>query len=102
MSRDITEQIDDICMENYGHKDWVILSTLSDQEKVGIDTVADIETINGVQVAFFNEQKFSQDDLNIIDDVISNLYNDYEQKQDSAQEVISAWIRIKDKLKEQD
>lgn len=103
MSRDITEQIDDICMENYGHKDWVILSTLSDQEKVGIDTVADIETINGVQVAFFNEQKFSQDDLNIIDDVISNLYNDYEQEQDSAQEVISAWIRIKDKLiKEQD
>ena len=89
MSRDITEQIDDICMENYGHKDWVILSTLSDQEKVGIDTVADIETINDVQVAFFYEQKFSQDDLNIIDDVISNLYNDYEQEQDSAQEVIN-------------
>ena len=42
------------------------------------------------------------DDLNIIDDVISNLYDDYEQEQDSAQEVIQAWIRIKEKLKEQD
>jgi|TARA_R100000030_G_C3247972_1_gene122272 alpha-glucuronidase len=98
MSRDITEQIDDICMENYGHKNWVILSTLSDQEKVGIDTVADIETINGVQVAFFYEQKFSQDDLNIIDNLISSLYDDYEQEQAHAQEVIQAWIRIKDKL----
>ena len=102
MSRDITEQIDDVCMENYGHKDWVILSTLSDQEKVGIDTVADIETINGVQVAFFYEQRFDHNDTNIIDDVISNLYDDYEQEQDSAQKVISAWIRIKQKLKEQD
>jgi hypothetical protein len=57
MSRDITEQIDDICREEYGHTDWVILSTLSDQEKVGLDDVAVIETIEGVQVAFYCEAR---------------------------------------------
>ena len=40
--------------------------------------------------------------IEIIDDVISGLYDDYEQEQAHAQEVIQAWIRIKDKLKEQD
>lgn len=39
-------------------------------------------------------------DIEIIDDVISTLYDDYEQEQEYAQEVISAWIRIKLKLKE--
>ena len=53
MSRDITEQIDDICEEKFGHTNWVIISTLSDQEKVGLDDVADIETIEGVPVAFY-------------------------------------------------
>ena len=56
MSRDITEQIDDICSSEYGHTNWVILSTLSDQEKVGLDDVAEIETINGVQVAFYYKE----------------------------------------------
>ena len=37
MSRDITEQIDDICRAEYGHTSWVRLDTLSDQEKVGLD-----------------------------------------------------------------
>ncbi len=41
-------------------------------------------------------------DIEIIGDVISSLYDDYEQEQAYAQEVIQAWIRIKDKLKEQD
>ena len=41
-------------------------------------------------------------EIEIIDDVISSLYDDYEQEQEYAQEVISAWIRIKEKLKEQD
>ena len=41
-------------------------------------------------------------EIEIIDDVISSLYDDCEQEQDYAQKVISAWIRIKDKLKEQD
>jgi len=102
MSRDITEQIDEVCMENYGHKDWAILNTLSGGERLGLHKHADIETIEGVEVAFFYEQRFSQDDLDIIDDVISNLYDDYEQEQEYAQKVISAWIRIKEKLKEQD
>ena len=102
MSIDITEQIDDICMEHYGHKDWVILNTLSSGDKLGLHKHADIETIEGVEVAFFYEQRFSQDDLNIIDDLISSLYDNYEQEQTYAQEVIQAWIRIKDKLKEQE
>ena len=102
MSKDITERIDDVCMENYGHTDWAILDTLSGGERLGLHKHADIETIEGVEVAFFYEQRFSQDDLNIIDDVISSLYDDYEQEQEYAQEVISAWIRIKEKLKEQD
>ena len=42
----------------------------------------------------------TQADIEIIDDVISNLYDDYEQEQEYAQEVINAWIRIKIKLKE--
>ena len=41
-------------------------------------------------------------EIEIINDVISSLYDDYEQEQAYAQEVIQAWIRIKDKLKEQD
>ena len=41
-------------------------------------------------------------EIEIINDVISSLYDDYEQEQEYAQEVISAWIRIKEKLKEQD
>tara|TARA_B100000123_G_scaffold202354_1_gene152284 strand:+ start:1514 stop:1702 length:189 start_codon:yes stop_codon:yes gene_type:complete len=55
--KDITEQIDDYCREKYGHTDWIILSTLSDQEKVGLDDVAMIETIEGVQVAFYCEAR---------------------------------------------
>ena len=57
MSRDITEQIDDICEERFGHTNWVIISTLSDQEKVGLDDVADTETIEGVPVAFYFEKR---------------------------------------------
>lgn len=46
---------DDICLNKYGHTSWVKLDTLSDQEKVGLDEVAEIQTINGVQVAFYFE-----------------------------------------------
>ena len=56
MSRDITEQIDDVCMENYGHTDWAILDTLSGGERLGLHKHADIETIEDVEVAFFYEQ----------------------------------------------
>jgi len=43
----------------------------------------------------------TQSDIEIIDDVIISLYDDYEQEQEYAQKVISAWIRIKHKLKEE-
>ena len=56
VSRDITEIIDDHCEEEFGHKDWVIVSTLSDQEKVGLDSVAVFKTYQGVQVAFYCEE----------------------------------------------
>lgn len=62
MGKDITEKIDDMCRDKYGHTDWVILSTLSDQEKVGLDTVAVIETIEGVQVAFYCEPREEYDE----------------------------------------
>ena len=32
MSRDITEQIDDICRAEYGHTNWVFTDTLSEEE----------------------------------------------------------------------
>ena len=53
MSRDITEIIDDHCREEFGHTHWAIISTLSDQEKVGLDSVAVIRTYEGVPVAFY-------------------------------------------------
>ena len=51
--RDITARLDDICERLYGHTDWVCVDTLRDQEKVGLDQVADIVTIEGQQVAFY-------------------------------------------------
>jgi hypothetical protein len=35
---------------------------LSDQEKVGIDDVAEIETIDGVQVAFYYEEQSKENE----------------------------------------
>jgi hypothetical protein len=40
-------------------------------------------------------------DIETIDDVIDSLNDDYEREQEYAQKIIRAWIRIKDKLKEQ-
>ena len=62
MRRDITEQIDDICNDKFGHTDWVIVSTLTDQEKVGLDSLADIETIEGVRVAFYCSKRREDED----------------------------------------
>ena len=53
MSRDITEVIDDDCQEQLGHSNWVIISTLSDQEKVGIETQGMLKTYQGVDVLFY-------------------------------------------------
>ena len=53
MSRDITEIIDDDCREELGHSNWVIISTLSDQEKVGIETQGIIKSYQGINVLFY-------------------------------------------------
>jgi len=55
MSRDITEVIDNDCREQLGHSNWVIISTLSDQEKVGIETQGIFKTYQGVDVLFYWE-----------------------------------------------
>tara|TARA_R100001143_G_C3265068_1_gene89546 strand:- start:269 stop:466 length:198 start_codon:yes stop_codon:yes gene_type:complete len=60
MSYDITERIDDMCREKYGHAHWVCLDTLRDQEKVGLDEVAEIITIKGQQVAFYFDDTRSE------------------------------------------
>ena len=49
--------IDCVCDNKFGHTNWVLLSTLSDQEKVGLDEVAEIQTINGEQIAFYYEDQ---------------------------------------------
>ena len=53
MSRDITEIIDDDCRDQLGHSNRVIISTLSDQEKVGIETQGIFKTYQGVDVLFY-------------------------------------------------
>jgi hypothetical protein len=53
MSRDITERIDDYCEEQLGHTNWAIISTLTDQEKVGIETQGILKTFKGVDVIFY-------------------------------------------------
>jgi len=53
MSRDITEVIDDDCRDQLGHSNWVIISTLSDQEKVGIETQGILKNYQGVDVLFY-------------------------------------------------
>lgn len=62
MSRDITEIIDDHCEEEFGHKNWVIISTLSDQEKVGIETQGIIKTYQGVDVLFYWDEHEENED----------------------------------------
>ena len=55
MSRDITEKIDDYCEEQLGHTNWAIISTLTDQENVGIETQGILNTFKGVDVIFYWE-----------------------------------------------
>jgi len=62
MSRDITEVIDDICREQLGHSNWVIISTLSDQEKVGIETQGMLRNYQGVDVLFYWDDFEEEDD----------------------------------------
>ena len=39
-------------------------------------------------------------DIQVIDEVIDSLYDDYEQEQAHAQKVIGAWTRIKNNYEE--
>ena len=59
-------------------------------------------TINKLRNQLKQEDPTMSNEIKIIDDVISSLYDDYEQEQAYAQKVISAWIKIKNKLKESD
>ena len=52
-----TIQIDKWVEEDYGHKDWAFLDTFSDQEKVGLDDVADIVKFEGIDIAIYHEAR---------------------------------------------
>lgn len=52
-----TIQIDRWVEEDYGHKDWAFLDTFSDQEKVGLDDVADIVKFEGIDIAIYHEAR---------------------------------------------
>ena len=51
-----------------------------------------------LQIGVWEEKIDKEEDLEIIDEVIASLYDDYEQEQLYAQKVIGAWGRIRDKL----
>jgi hypothetical protein len=52
-TRDITERIDEMCEERFGHTHWACVDTLSDQEKMHLDERAEIVTVEGQQVALY-------------------------------------------------
>ena len=51
-----------------------------------------------LQIGVWEEKIDKEEDLEIIDEVIASLYDDYESEQPYAQKVIGAWERIKNKL----
>jgi len=99
MNEDITEKIDGMCEERLGHTNWVIISTLTDQEKVGLDKVADIETIEGVDVAFYFDETLEKS-IEVIDDLMSGMY-EQDGQEEYAQRLLKAWNNIKTTLKEE-
>lgn len=52
-----TIQIDKHVEEDYGHKDWAFLDTFTDQEKVGLEDVADIVEFDGIDIAIYREAR---------------------------------------------
>jgi hypothetical protein len=52
-TRDITERIDEMCEERFGHTHWACVDTLSDQEKMRLDERAEIITVEGQRVALY-------------------------------------------------
>jgi len=99
MSRDITEQIDDDCRDYFGHTHWVIISTLSDQEKVGLDTVADIETYNGVQVALYHDDDRKREYTFEMDTTVTEQCKIVAKSQEEAEAIMlsgdAEWEEIK-------
>jgi hypothetical protein len=63
---------------------------LKDSEIVDFD----LEEINWA-FSLKNGRTKMNKDIEIIDDVIASLYDDYEREQDYAQKIIGAWLRIK-------
>ena len=51
-----------------------------------------------LQIGVWEEKIDKEEDLEIIDEVINSLYDDYESEQEYAQKVIGAWVRMRDKL----
>jgi hypothetical protein len=99
VARDITDKIEKYCEEMFGHTNWAIISTLSDQEKVGLDKVADIETIEGVDVAFYFDETLEKS-IEVIDDLMSGMY-EQDGQEEYAQRLLKAWNNIKTTLKEE-
>ena len=54
---DVTLNIDRWCEKKFGHNDWAFLDTFSDQEKVGLDDVADIVKFEGIDIAIYHEAR---------------------------------------------
>ena len=99
MSKDITEIIDDHCKDYFGHTHWVILSTLSDQEKVGIDEVADIETFNGVQVALYHDDDRKREYIFEMDTAVVEQCKIVADSQEEAEKILlsgdAEWEEVK-------
>ncbi len=85
--RDVTERIDDMCMDMHGHTHWVCVDTLRDQEKVGLDQVADIVNIEGQHVAFYHQ------DINERTYLVLNLDPDTGEVEGTAQWTVHEILR---------
>lgn len=54
---DVTLNIDRWCEKKFGHNDWAFLDTFSDQEKVGLEDVADIVDYKGQTIVVYFEAR---------------------------------------------
>ena len=53
----MTLNIDRWCEKKFGHNDWAFLDTFSDQEKVGLEDVADIVDYKGQTIVVYFEAR---------------------------------------------
>lgn len=89
--RDITERIDAMCEEMHGHTHWACMDTMSDQEKVGLDQVADIVNIDGQQVAFYYDE--DDEDINERTYLVLHLDPDTGEVEGTAQWTVAEILR---------